>query len=371
MLFTRAFTYSNTAALFSGLLMTVENFFIIPSRYILGDIFIYCFGMAGLWLFLHKDRYSLYSYAWWSSFVGAGVLFGLAVGAKVSGALFPLVALGIALHYWRQGTSMPSWRLLMGLLVLLPGLVVFTLFYIHFSLLDPFTPVLNVIGEQRNQDDRTLRLFQPIRDLSLATSWGHFPGLVVQRVFESTLASLAVVASHVVPHDPALHSTQWWLWPFMAQPFILTFQQADNVFFIVYFFGNPLLWWMGLIALVAGLWLRTRGHWFQEYDVLLGAWGVNLLIMALLPRPVFIYHYSLSLLFLIVLLGAFLARMYSVRPLRAWGIMGLIVFSFVFFSPWTYGLPLTENEIQVRLWLPSWHPFLPLHLRYFPHISPP
>jgi dolichyl-phosphate-mannose--protein O-mannosyl transferase len=143
------------------------------------------------------------------------------------------------------------------------------------------------------------------------------------------------------------------------------------IFFRDIFFWHPLLWWGGFIALEIVVWMRLGNRWSKEYDVLAGAFVFYLAMMAILPRPLFLYHYSPSLLFLIILCGIFLAHIYRTHPLVVWVIISLIGLSFLFFSPWTYGLPLTPSEIALRAWLPNWNPFSPLHLQSFPEISPP
>ncbi len=66
----------------------------------------------------------------------------------------------------------------------------------------------------------------------------------------------------------------------------------------------------------------------------------------------FLYHYEAALIFCIIAL-AYLADLTG-RPKILYGLIALAVVFFLFFSPLTYGTPLSDSELKSRMWFSTW-----------------
>ena len=67
----------------------------------------------------------------------------------------------------------------------------------------------------------------------------------------------------------------------------------------------------------------------------------------------FLYHYLAALVFAILILVYLIERQRHAKKI----FIGLAVASavaFVYFTPLTYGLPLSPKTYESRVWLPSW-----------------
>lgn len=356
------------ASLMAGFLIALDNTMIISSRYILSDIFIYGFGLWGVWFFLLKERWPAWHRHWYALLVVTGVCFGLSIGTKVSGLLFPIVALGYTL--WRDKRQLSLLPTYVVFLIALPALVVFLLMYTHFALLNDQGPVLTVIGNQQDPAVRTLKIFEPIRALPLKAYFGWRLGTILQITLEAVVGLLIAVAGHFVVVT-AYAGSPWWAWPFMQQPFILTIAQEGSWFRVVELIGNPVVWWGGMAAMMWWLWRRLRQGLMPYADLLVAAYWFNLVAMAILPRTLYLYHYFLSLIFLIGLMGITLAELSRRHLVLAGVAMAATIAAFLFFAPLTYGWPLTAEQIAWRVWLPGWSPFSPELIKYYPQITPP
>jgi dolichyl-phosphate-mannose-protein mannosyltransferase len=101
---------------------------------------------------------------------------------------------------------------------------------------------------------------------------------------------------------------------------------------------------------------------------LLVGYLANFLPFSRIIRVMFLYHYFFALIYslaaaviLLGILGDYTADhpqfwKFS-RPRKQYlylGVLGLAIISFLYFAPLSYGLPLTEPELQARDWLSSW-----------------
>jgi len=137
----------------------------------------------------------------------------------------------------------------------------------------------------------------------------------------------------------------------------------------VYLLGNPLVVWGTSICIL--LWLLTSAlalHFryvvdFRPKDVrglqLCGfafvAWICNLAPYVLVERSCFIYHYMPGLLYVEILAALWLDRVsFSLRKYTIGLALAAVVTSFLYFSPWVYALPLSNEAIADRRWMPGW-----------------
>ncbi len=347
MLFTRHLTASPRAGLLAGAIGTLENALAAQSRVILPDIFLLMFGLLGLLFAIRANTAAPASRArhWWLA--AAGIAIGCAIGVKISGAIFIAAAFLFSLARREYRPSHPQ---LLVYLVVLPLVTLYMLTLLHFVLLDAQAPVLLSIGG--NPDAPTSPIFDALREATPKTT----AALSLQRIKETTLAFAALPESHIRPFHPHAAASPWFSWPFMSHPILYDDALADSGTRFLALFGNPVIWWGGLIALAALLFRAVRGTSDRHIIIPLAlSYACALGIFAVATRELFLYLYIPALAFLIILLAVALDTL-AKRSMRASGVaLGLIAAAFLFFAPYTYEIPLSEHGIALRAWLPDWN----------------
>ncbi|MVO98971.1 phospholipid carrier-dependent glycosyltransferase [Paenibacillus lutrae] len=156
-------------------------------------------------------------------------------------------------------------------------------------------------------------------------------------------------------------SSSWWEWPLMLRPIWYykgEFVPLDSVSSIVSF-GNPLIWWPGLICVLLAVWLafRTRN---KPLRFLLIAYASQYLPWMLVPRLTFIYHYFAMVPFMILIITFFIRHLFETKPhWRRWGYVYLaaVALLFVIFYPLLSGLVVDKSYTEWLRWLPGWNYF--------------
>lgn len=121
--------------------------------------------------------------------------------------------------------------------------------------------------------------------------------------------------------------------------------------------GNPLIWWLGTIALAVLI-----GYSFTRRDrnslLILSAFAAGFAPWFLFPDRTMFTFYAISILPFLILAIAYLARELEVHQPRANLILGLAlaaVFAlFLYFLPIHVAEVITYDQWQSRMWLESW-----------------
>ena len=170
----------------------------------------------------------------------------------------------------------------------------------------------------------------------------------------------------------------WYSWPFMIRPIGYFFSSSDAIdafgnkitlFKDVHLFPNPFLYWFSAIAILTmGVqWLKLFWHWINQGTVsykfylfmfLLLGYFANLLPWALVSRCVFLYQYQPASVFAFLALAWYLAQLLKSESLKykmlSWGILTIIVISFVYWLPFQLGITLESDAFYARMWFQSW-----------------
>src|SRR5207248_343909 len=154
----------------------------------------------------------------------------------------------------------------------------------------------------------------------------------------------------------------------MKHPITMLRRVEGSTISSIILLGNPVVWWgSGLAALIAAVMLARRGaepgrHRFA-LAFLFGGAVINYLPFIAIRRLMFIYHYLFALVFLIALsvmvLGVLAGwndgnddapwRFPSRRSAALyWGVAAIVLLSFAFFAPFTYGTPLSQRAFDAR-----------------------
>jgi len=146
------------------------------------------------------------------------------------------------------------------------------------------------------------------------------------------------------------YTSPWWSWPFLMRPiWLYTGLASLNRIKNIYAFGNPVVFWGGIIAMVVifykSLVIRERrlGVVVFSYLMFFVSWSLS-------PRIMFIYHYLPSLPFLAIALGVVLRRYQKI--IVPFFLLALIVF--VYFYPHWAGFPVPRWLDNSYYWFSSW-----------------
>lgn len=341
------------AAFMGGLFIVFENSFLSQGRFILMDPFMLLFGFTSLLFYLKSKNNPSLAIRYW---LLAGFFSGLALSIKWIALSF--IALPLAIEafsllpiIWNQGLKfLPFARIgkLAILLFILPISVYFLVFMVDFSILtksgtgDAFmSPGFQktLSGSKYEKDDavKPSNLFQKFAELNA----------------EMYKANQRLDAEHP-------YSSQWYTWPLMHRPIYYWVNSSDasaEGSSRIYFFGNPIIWWASTFAIIMSFVLLIFNFKrLKESSIpllLLGAYALNLLPFIGVKRVMFMYHYMTALIFGIMLLAYLISQQNKSRLI--FGLMlGLVISTFIYFSPLTYGLDLSSKSYDNRVWFESW-----------------
>jgi dolichyl-phosphate-mannose-protein mannosyltransferase len=179
------------------------------------------------------------------------------------------------------------------------------------------------------------------------------------------LANKTLTATHP-------YGSRWYTWPLEQRPIYywegdpLPDGRQGNI----YLLGNPAIWWGLWIALLAGFAyiVSTRRSLRPQPIAALALAGIayliNLMPFMAVARVMFLYHYFFSFMFSIicvVMLWDDLSTDAHQHQLKTRGhrrvfgaVLAIVAVTFLFFAPLSYGTPLTPQELQTHIWLPTW-----------------
>lgn len=136
--------------------------------------------------------------------------------------------------------------------------------------------------------------------------------------------------------------------------------------------GNPILWWSGLLALIAAVVTFFRERTYAMAVAIVG-FGAVYLPWVMVPRLTFVYHYFTAVPFIIIALlcmvkktseSGFMAKSLGtagvLAKIQIWQVvLGTFVvlnlIMFAVFYPALSGAPSTKEYIDSLEWLPNWY----------------
>lgn len=275
-------TRSRSLALLSSFLMTIEGTHIAQSRIAMNDSYMLAFY---LWALVAAVR---------SRWRSVAILYGLALGSKWS-ALYGAVPLAFMYVYQTVIILRPKplesvLKLLSALRYVLIALGIYILSFAPFIL--------------------------------AGHTWQQWWELQRQMWYYHT----NLVATHGYQSTPLQ-------WIFVARPVWYWVEYGTNVISNIYVQGNPLVLWVGLIALL----LQLRNIFSYQYALLYILYTIFTLPWVASPRIMFYYHYLPGTVFLMPILASWLLTF----PKK---VLYITIFSFILslllVSPMLYGFPL-------------------------------
>ncbi|WP_150271926.1 glycosyltransferase family 39 protein [Paenibacillus tepidiphilus] len=155
-------------------------------------------------------------------------------------------------------------------------------------------------------------------------------------------------------------ASSWWEWPFMKRP--VWFYSGgeglpDGRVSSIVTIGNPLIWWTGIFAMLAALWLIIKRREKNLYMLWIGFFSQYVPWM-LVPRETFLYHYFamvpfmiLAIVYIMKLLEDRFAEMKYVR----YTYVAVAAVLFIMFYPVLSGMEVNRGYVtDILRWFPSW-----------------
>lgn len=279
---------SRTIGLLSAGVFALEGLPLVMSRIGMNDSYFLFFAFGAILLFLNEK------------YLFSSVLLGLAAASKWT-SVWVIPLLFLAMLLFRQK---PRFR------------IVWFLIIPPFIYLVSYTPFFTS-GHTWNQ---FIELQQQM--------WWYHTGLAATHAYQSFAFS----------------------WPLNLRPVWLFVENKDNFVSNIYILGNPVVFWVGLVALgSAGL----TGV-MKKQPVLLFiffSWALLFLPWAFSPRVMFLYHYLSAIPFLSLALGWFLSQQKKGVIILAYCLFAIAYL--LFYPHWT-GIFIPEWLDNFYYIIPSW-----------------
>ncbi|UQZ34754.1 phospholipid carrier-dependent glycosyltransferase [Paenibacillus sp. PK3_47] len=155
-------------------------------------------------------------------------------------------------------------------------------------------------------------------------------------------------------------ASSWWEWPFMKRP-VWFFSGGEGLpegkVSSIVTIGNPLIWWTGILAMLATVWITLKRKDKSQYMIWIGFFSQYVPWM-LVPRETFLYHYFAMVPFMILSIVYIMKLIDSKFPRAAYiryAYVGIALLLFVMFYPVLSGMVVDREYVNVVLrWFPSW-----------------
>lgn len=357
-------TQSGFAAAILSFLYIFDNAMIVHGRGAMLDspMLFFCAAMALLFLLMVRWKEKAGKFYLCAALFGACL--GLVLATKVLGLIMVLLipALFVPLY--------PRWRRMAGLVctVLATCLFVYVaVWQAHFARAERVNPTLAYDGYYQASEE-----YKEILASGGNRSLRSFPIM-----WRDSMRYVSHYTRGVPVLDlckPDENGSPFFLWPIGARTINYRWSTADSMrHSYLYLVPNPVGWAAGLLGvfsaaslLLASAVLPLRRKLNNPYllFVFLGLYVSYMVAVAQLGRVMYLYHYFLPLLFSFILFGLAYMEVQNVGkwPVTERGRMAsLIVFGFLlflshqFYRPFTYGLPISQEQFERRNLLTIWN----------------
>lgn len=191
------------------------------------------------------------------------------------------------------------------------------------------------------------------------TSYFLFPNVSIFKVHN--WQGLVEVTNQIYAYHSTLDAThpfssEWYTWPLMLKPvWYYASETVNGVRSTISGIGNPIIWWMGLLAVIYGIYRMIKKD--QVAVILVVAFACLFLPYLKIGRCMFLYHYFPVLPFIMLLL-VYLLKQTTEKTKLSWlgpVFVGIIFIISLYFFPIVSGMPMKEDRIDHRQWLPEWY----------------
>jgi predicted membrane-bound dolichyl-phosphate-mannose-protein mannosyltransferase len=274
--------------LLSAFAFSLDGLFLVMNRIGMNDSYILFFSLLSIYLFIKKKDF------------GSSIAFGLAIASKWS-AIWAIPILGIL---WLKRKK--KFKLSLLWFLLLP----FAIYLLSY-----------------------LPMFLTGHDFSIwwgmqKQMWWYHTGLV---------------ATHP-------YTSMWWSWPLLVRSiYLYTSEEVGGMVSRIYAFGNPVIFWFGLVSVVSSM-VYAYIERNKRLAFVVFCYLIFFVPWALSPRIMFLYHYLPSIPFLAIAIGYILRRF----PKLVYWVLGIGLLVFIYFYPHWAGLNIPLWLDRSYYWVSSW-----------------
>lgn len=356
--------FSRRVALMVGLLALLDNALLVQSRFILMDMILLFFIVLSLYFFVLVKKSKTFSRRWYVLQIFLAISLGFSISIKWTG----FGALGIVLLIFvlqNRLLAVSRKELFVGLffILLAPIMIYCLIFALHFSLLQ--LPCTSSCDNGAYIHDNALNVL-PSRDFIDKFSETH-KSMILSGLNAETVDS---------------RQSPWYGWPFMIRPIKYFEESFGEKISVIYFLGNPFVWWLGLLGVLTYMYLLARNNFvklkmslpniFYSENIFIFFLGylVYTLGFATIKRFMLMYHYLPALIFSIIMFSivfnGILDMLFGgtddkkILSKSKWSnclyfiVLIIVAVGFIYFAPLSYGLPLSTEAYQHRMWFDIW-----------------
>ncbi|WP_331346194.1 phospholipid carrier-dependent glycosyltransferase [Cellvibrio sp. UBA7661] len=361
------------AAAFTSLVI-FDNALVIHSRAVHLDGIQLFFVLAALYYFTrtvtrHINRQIPIT---WKQYAWLGVLIGLGTSVKVTAAI--LLVLFVMLYGVDQWSNIKRWNwpaLMQRLAVTVPAavapfvLVFLGVFYVHIGL-----------GEKVYQERTYKASPEYLNQIRMGDTWSLKTFSLGMRDNWKYMSEYADGVPRLDECKPDENGSYVMNWPLSSKTISYRWDRevvdGKTVTKYKYLIGNPIVWFsvIGGIILSAGLIIGRYVYGNPIKDEKLFYWIcafaslyiIYMLSILQIERVMYLYHYLMALLFGAINLALVFTYIYrddvianNKHTIINASLFALLVIAvFAFFSPFTYGFGLTEDQFELRNWYSFW-----------------
>ncbi|MCR4334295.1 MAG: phospholipid carrier-dependent glycosyltransferase [Patescibacteria group bacterium] len=315
---------STIGAFFTGIAVVFENSILVQSKFLLIDGVLLFFGFSAiLFYLLYRNKKSLKWLILSAFFLGA------TISIKWTGISFLATCILIEILSFIHNKKQFQLKTL-AILIFIPVLFYITSFAIHFHILTKSGTGDAFMSQNFLQKGFTEK-------------------------FIELNAIMLIESQNLTTSHP--YTSKWYTWPLMKRP-IFYWQNTDQR---IYSNGNPFIYWFGALAILILLMhiiFRTRFFIQKRKAVIfiIFSYSINFFPYAILTRITFIYYYLASLVFSILAISLIIDSIKNKKVKNSYYIILLIIFiiTFLYFSPLTYGFPMSPESQNNHLWFSTW-----------------
>eukprot|EP00164_Ancoracysta_twista_P010146 GFYU01015220.1.p1 GENE.GFYU01015220.1~~GFYU01015220.1.p1 ORF type:complete len:560 (+),score=124.64 GFYU01015220.1:92-1681(+) len=372
-------------AIFASVLLLFDLTFIVQSRYIMIDSFLFFFFSLSLYCtlrFFQVDDEEVdkpKSRRWWFWVVASGCALACAVGVKMTGlaacGVFGFSSVGrllVRLCFPLQSTGMPFsfkrafwyinstfWSCLVATIVI-PAVTYYYLFVLHLVLLPKSGSGNDFMTYEFLATLEGTEYYDPNPENHMSM-WDR----VVELNQEMLRANADVSDTHP-------WQSYWYEWPAASSGLLFWQDFHENDYSQrIYLMANPFSWWLALAGFAIFVFLYALSPFFLSHPslrdrakrffntglMMLFAHLMNWLPFIPVRRPCFLYHYCPALYYCFLLTGLVVDFTIPYRNLRAgFSLVGVlaITWAFYYFSPFVYATNISPERLDAMQWLPRW-----------------
>ncbi len=338
-------------AFFSGLLIIFSNSLLVQSRFILTDIILLVFGILGISFFLLSEKKKEFSFRYFFYLILSSVFLSACLSVKWTGLVFlGVVGILLIINIFKKKLFERTFIPLIILFFII-SLFYFSVFALHFKLLPN-----KGTGDKYMSSKFQSSLIGENYDKNKASN-------IFEKFIELNAVMFSANSKLKATHD---YGSKWYSWSIIKRPIYYWYKQGDIYSSRIYFQANPLIWWSSFLSMIyLFFWLLKEikkkifnkeklNKYFIPIVILLSGYLGNLIPYIFISRVSFLYHYLPSLIFSIIGFSFLIYNYLKKYPQIIFLIFTLIFISFLFFSPLSYGLPLSNESYHLRIWFDSW-----------------